>query len=348
MAGPARSPSEPGLVALEEELTCSICLCLFSSPVTVPCGHNFCSSCLELCWAGLSANFSCPQCRATFAGRPGLQKNTVLCRVVEQLRGRAGLGAAEEEEAEDEAAGRGAQAPQICCDSCLRAPAVQTCLTCTASFCSEHLRPHRDSPAFRDHQLCPPLRDLKQRKCPQHNKLFEFFCDRHGTCICSLCLLGHKLCPTSPLQVAKANAQVSGWGAPRSSGAWWVAGGWGRGLWSAVGGGRSKTCAESLLPGLGEPLSALQRASSESFLAFSSPLETVLQGSGKALSWRRLPGPGLGWADRRGPRLGGCHLQPRASPAARCTGSAAWPYRRLTEGLQTDVALWVFLRSKEL
>ncbi|XP_049667738.1 E3 ubiquitin/ISG15 ligase TRIM25 [Accipiter gentilis] len=207
MAGPARSPSEPGLVALEEELTCSICLCLFSSPVTVPCGHNFCSSCLELCWAGLSANFSCPQCRATFAGRPGLQKNTVLCRVVEQLRGRAGLGAAEEEEAEDEAAGRGAQAPQICCDSCLRAPAVQTCLTCTASFCSEHLRPHRDSPAFRDHQLCPPLRDLKQRKCPQHNKLFEFFCDRHGTCICSLCLLGHKLCPISPLQVAKANAQ---------------------------------------------------------------------------------------------------------------------------------------------
>ncbi|XP_074900477.1 E3 ubiquitin/ISG15 ligase TRIM25 [Buteo buteo] len=209
MAGLASSPSEPGLVALEEELTCSICLCLFSSPVTVPCGHNFCSSCLELCWAGLSADFSCPQCRATFAGRPKLQKNTVLCRVVEQLGGRAGLGAAGEEEEEDEAAGRGAQAPQICCDSCLQAPAVQTCLTCTASFCSEHLRPHRDSPAFRDHQLCPPLRDLKQRKCPQHNKLFEFFCDRHGTCICSLCLLGHKLCPTSPLQVAKANAQLA-------------------------------------------------------------------------------------------------------------------------------------------
>ncbi|XP_052664451.1 E3 ubiquitin/ISG15 ligase TRIM25 isoform X1 [Harpia harpyja] len=208
MAALARSPSEPSLVALEEELTCSICLCLFSSPVTVPCGHNFCASCLELCWAGLSANFSCPQCRATFAGRPKLQKNTVLCRVVEQLQGRAGLGAQEEEEEEEEAAGRGAQAPPVCCDSCLQAPAVQTCLTCTASFCAEHLRPHRDSPAFRDHQLCPPLRDLQQRKCPQHNKLFEFFCGQHGTCICSLCLLGHKLCPTSPLQVAKANAQL--------------------------------------------------------------------------------------------------------------------------------------------
>ncbi|NXC65635.1 TRI25 ligase, partial [Anhinga anhinga] len=98
-------------------------------------------------------------------------------------------------------------AAPVYCDSCLQAPAVQTCLTCTASFCPEHLRPHQDSPAFRDHQLCPPLRDLQQRKCPQHNKLFEFFCSQHGSCICSLCLLGHKLCHTSPLQLAKANAE---------------------------------------------------------------------------------------------------------------------------------------------
>ncbi|KAM9281657.1 E3 ubiquitin/ISG15 ligase TRIM25 isoform 2-T2 [Morus bassanus] len=211
MAALARSSSEPGLAALEDELTCSICLCLFSSPVTVPCGHNFCASCLELSWAGQSGNFSCPQCRATFASRPQLQKNTVLCRVVEQLQDCTGAGAeAEEEEEEEEeeaAAGCGGEASPIYCDSCLQAPAVQTCLTCTASFCSEHLRPHQDSPAFRDHQLCPPLRDLQQRKCPQHNKLFEFFCSQHGSCICSLCLLGHKLCHTSPLQLAKANAE---------------------------------------------------------------------------------------------------------------------------------------------
>ncbi|NXV48459.1 TRI25 ligase, partial [Uria aalge] len=211
MAAVSRSPSEPGLAELEEELTCSICLCLFSSPVTVPCGHNFCASCLELSWAGLSGNFSCPQCRATFAGRPQLQKNTVLCRVVEQLRGRTGAEEEEEEEEGEEAAAaavgcEGEETP-VYCDSCRLAPAVQTCLTCTASFCPEHLRPHRDSPAFRDHQLCPPLRDLQQRKCPTHNKIFEFFCSQHGICICSLCLLGHKLCHASPLQIAKANAE---------------------------------------------------------------------------------------------------------------------------------------------
>uniref|UniRef100_A0A8C3J5G7 RING-type E3 ubiquitin transferase n=1 Tax=Calidris pygmaea TaxID=425635 RepID=A0A8C3J5G7_9CHAR len=198
----ALTPSDPGLAGLEEELTCSICLCLFSSPVTVPCGHNFCASCLELSWAGQS-DFSCPQCRATFPGRPQLQKNTVLCRVVEQLRGRAGA----EQEEEEDAVGLRGEATPVYCDSCRQVPAVQTCLTCTASFCPEHLQPHRDSPAFRDHQLCPPLRDLQQRKCSQHNKIFEFFCSQHGICICSLCLLGHKLCHTNPLQLAKANTE---------------------------------------------------------------------------------------------------------------------------------------------
>ncbi|NXP13688.1 TRI25 ligase, partial [Thinocorus orbignyianus] len=211
MASLKPSPSEPGLGGLEDELTCSICLCLFSNPVTVPCGHNFCSSCLELSWAGQSEDFSCPQCRATFPGRPTLQKNTVLCRVVEQFQGLSGVGAEEkekeEEEEDEDAVGCGGEATTVYCDSCRLAPAVQTCLTCTASFCSEHLQPHRDSPAFRDHQLCPPVSDLQQRKCRQHNRIFEFFCSQHGTCICSLCLLGHKLCHTSPLQQAKAKAE---------------------------------------------------------------------------------------------------------------------------------------------
>ncbi|NXD63813.1 TRI25 ligase, partial [Eolophus roseicapillus] len=197
--------AEPGLLALEEELTCSICLSLFSNPVTVPCGHNFCSSCLQLSWAGLSENFSCPQCRATFMGRPQLQKNTVLCRVVQQLRGCTGTEEEKEEKEEEEEE----EAGLVRCDSCQQAPAVRTCLTCTASFCEEHLRPHQESRAFRDHQLCLPLRDLQQRKCPQHNKLFEFFCSQHGSCICSLCLLGHKLCNTSPVEMAKANAEAA-------------------------------------------------------------------------------------------------------------------------------------------
>ncbi|NWR70045.1 TRI25 ligase, partial [Centropus unirufus] len=209
MAALPSSPSVPALSGLEEELTCSICLCLFSSPVTVPCGHNFCASCLELSWVGLSGSFSCPQCRATFPSRPQLKKNTVLCRVVEQLQGSPAAGEEEQEEGQVPGGSREEEEEEgpVRCDSCMQAAAVRTCLTCTASFCPEHLRPHQDSPAFRGHQLCPPLRHLLQRKCPKHNKLFEFFCQQHGSCICSLCLLGHKPCHTSPLPDAKASTE---------------------------------------------------------------------------------------------------------------------------------------------
>ncbi|XP_074870696.1 E3 ubiquitin/ISG15 ligase TRIM25 isoform X2 [Carettochelys insculpta] len=200
MAELLRAPSVPCLAGLEEELTCSICLCLFESPVTTPCGHNFCGPCLDITWSGLQQGFSCPQCRASFPRRPELQKNTVLCRVVEQFQS-SQPGPAEEKKGCE---GSGSDLP---CDSCLEAAAAKTCLTCMASFCAEHLRPHQESPAFRDHQLCPPVRDLQQRKCQQHNKLLDFFCHQHASCICCVCLVSHKACATGPVQQAKAEKE---------------------------------------------------------------------------------------------------------------------------------------------
>ncbi|XP_008104095.2 zinc finger protein RFP isoform X2 [Anolis carolinensis] len=44
-----------------EELACPICLEYFKEPVSLSCGHNFCQSCLDLCWEEKEA--SCPQCR---------------------------------------------------------------------------------------------------------------------------------------------------------------------------------------------------------------------------------------------------------------------------------------------
>uniref|UniRef100_A0A8C8RBS5 RING-type E3 ubiquitin transferase n=1 Tax=Pelusios castaneus TaxID=367368 RepID=A0A8C8RBS5_9SAUR len=202
MAQLGRAPSLPCLSGLEEELTCSICLCLFESPVTTPCGHNFCGPCLDITWSGLQLGFSCPQCRASFPRRPELQKNTVLCRVVEQFSAQAPAA-----ESKESAGGEPSGASPVACDTCLEAAAAQTCLTCLASYCAEHLRPHRESPAFRHHQLRPPLRDLQRRKCPAHNKLLEFYCREHGACLCCLCLAEHKACVTAPLAAAKADKE---------------------------------------------------------------------------------------------------------------------------------------------
>lgn len=201
-------------LSLAEELTCSICLELFQVPVTTPCGHNFCGACLDETWAVQGAPFQCPQCRAAYPARPQLRKNTVLCSVVEQFaqaelaRARPPDDWAPPSRAAANAAANAAAGPRVACDHCLKAAAVQTCLVCMASFCQEHLRPHLDSPAFRDHPLQPPVPDLLQRKCPQHNRLRDFFCPEHGECICHVCLVEHKTCSPVPLSQASADLEA--------------------------------------------------------------------------------------------------------------------------------------------
>ncbi|XP_006076285.1 E3 ubiquitin/ISG15 ligase TRIM25 [Bubalus bubalis] len=197
------------LCPLAEELSCSICLEPFKDPVTTPCGHNFCGACLDETWAVQGAPYLCPQCRTGFAARPQLRKNTVLCAVVEQFlqaeQARPAL-AADDWTPPTRAAAPSA-AGQVACDHCLQATAVKTCLVCMASFCQEHLRPHLDSPAFQDHPLQPPVRDLMRRKCARHNRLRDFFCPEHSECICHVCLVDHKTCSPAPLNEASTDLE---------------------------------------------------------------------------------------------------------------------------------------------
>ncbi|TEA35155.1 hypothetical protein DBR06_SOUSAS2810017 [Sousa chinensis] len=196
------------LCPLAEELSCSICLEPFKGPVTTPCGHNFCGSCLDQTWAVQGPPYLCPQCRTGFQTRPQLHKNTVLCAVVEQfLQAEQVRPELPDDWTPPTRAAAPNQADQVPCDHCLKAAAVKTCLVCTVSFCQEHLRPHLDSPAFRDHPLQPPIRDLMRRKCPQHNRLRDFFCPEHGECICHICVVEHKTCSPAPLSQASTDLE---------------------------------------------------------------------------------------------------------------------------------------------
>ncbi|XP_077316805.1 E3 ubiquitin/ISG15 ligase TRIM25 isoform X4 [Lithobates pipiens] len=197
-----------------EELTCSICLSLFSTPVTIPCGHNFCSQCLELCWKENS--YTCPQCRYPFPSKPELKKNTLLSNLVSMAQAAQGeVGTADQEQQEvksdeepEEEEEERVREETVLCDSCMKNPAAKTCLTCMASFCQDHLLPHLESPAFSDHQLSQPLRDLQQRKCPEHNKLMDHYCWEHSRCICCFCVLNHKKCQTYTLEEGKKKKEL--------------------------------------------------------------------------------------------------------------------------------------------
>ncbi|KAM3623506.1 uncharacterized protein V6R79_012035 [Siganus canaliculatus] len=174
------------LMSLEDELTCSICLNTFDCPVTIPCGHNFCQDCLLDAWT--EDSYSCPQCRTVFDSKPELKKNTVLSTVVEtfRLKSETCLLTEDNDEEKDNV---------VLCDTCMEAEASQTCLTCMASFCEEHLRPHRENPKFTVHQLIDPVGDLSEHICPEHHKMMEFFCSQHERSICSICLQQvHKGC----------------------------------------------------------------------------------------------------------------------------------------------------------
>lgn len=187
------------LLSLEDELSCSICLSPFECPVTIPCGHNFCQSCLLATW-GDSAPFSCPQCRTHFATRPELKKNTVLSNVVATFKVRAGNPELErftetKEIKEEVTAPSGPAAPVVKCDTCMEAAASKTCFTCMVSYCDLHLRPHLENPIFKLHQLNDPVGDLAERICTDHHKLMELFCREHSQPICSFCLQqAHKGC----------------------------------------------------------------------------------------------------------------------------------------------------------
>ncbi|XP_051719271.1 E3 ubiquitin-protein ligase TRIM39-like isoform X2 [Ctenopharyngodon idella] len=156
---------------LSEELQCSICLDVFTDPVSTPCGHNFCKSCLNQCWDN-SHTYSCPLCKGTFRRRPDLKINTALREVVLLFKGKSGQSKSE-----------------VLCDICddIKMKALKMCLVCQISYCQTHLEPHQRVPKLKKHKLIDPVEKLEDYICQKHEKSLELFCRDDQTCVCLLC-----------------------------------------------------------------------------------------------------------------------------------------------------------------
>ncbi|XP_048009963.1 E3 ubiquitin-protein ligase TRIM11-like [Megalobrama amblycephala] len=171
--------------ALNEELQCSICLEVFTDPVTTPCGHNFCRTCLIKCWTHTQTCF-CPFCKETFSKRPDLKINTTLREVVQHFKEKLSLGESEG-----------------FCDICdeRKQKAVKTCLTCQSSYCDSHLEPHRRVPRLNKHTLINAVENLEDYICQKHERPLELFCRDDQTCVCLFCTEGeHRTHNTVPLE----------------------------------------------------------------------------------------------------------------------------------------------------
>ncbi len=161
--------SSSGLV--NEELQCSICLHVFTDPVSTPCGHNFCKTCLNEHWDD-SQTCNCPYCKETFKQRPDLKINTTLRELVDHYKKKSPE-----------------KTTEVLCDICeeRKLKALKSCLVCQSSYCETHLEPHLRVTGLKKHKLMDPVSNLEDYICQKHERPLVLFCRDDQTCVCLIC-----------------------------------------------------------------------------------------------------------------------------------------------------------------
>ncbi|XP_038561260.1 E3 ubiquitin-protein ligase TRIM21-like [Micropterus salmoides] len=181
----------------EDQFLCSICLDVFTDPVSTPCGHNFCKTCITEHW-NINVLCQCPNCKKVFNTKPELQVNTFISEMAAQFR-QSAQQKASSSSSEQQAAKPG----EVPCDVCTgtKLKALKSCLVCLASYCETHLEPHLTASRLKRHQLIDPVENLEGRMCTKHDKLLELFCKTDQMCVCMPCtVLDHKTHDVVPLK----------------------------------------------------------------------------------------------------------------------------------------------------
>ncbi|XP_042155301.1 E3 ubiquitin-protein ligase TRIM39 isoform X1 [Oncorhynchus tshawytscha] len=178
----------------EEQFQCSICLDVFTDPVSIPCGHNFCMACIGVYW-NAKGLCKCPMCKKAFEQRPDLSVNTFISEMAAHVRKLA--------PADSTLKQHPAKPGEVACDVCTgrKFMALKSCLVCLASYCETHLEPHQRVASFKKHKLIDPVENLDDRVCEKHQRPLELFCRSDQTCLCQFCTeTGHKFHKTVPIE----------------------------------------------------------------------------------------------------------------------------------------------------
>jgi hypothetical protein len=133
---------------VEEHMTCSICLELYSEPLRLPCEHCYCRKCLvDLCSCDPGSKFQCPECRHPITiGHRGLDifpKNLQLANIVENYKKQG-----------ETVPGTG-QGQCMVCETHKPLGELRICITCNKmTFCEDcQTKRHPKTGEFLKHQV---------------------------------------------------------------------------------------------------------------------------------------------------------------------------------------------------
>ncbi|XP_060782281.1 E3 ubiquitin-protein ligase TRIM39-like [Neoarius graeffei] len=181
-------------VLSEDQLQCSICLDVFTDPVSTPCGHNFCMICLKEFWDS-SSHCQCPVCKEEFHKRPQLRVNTFISELAAPFKKAVQVKSSSATEKPTQSV--------VLCDVCCekKCAAVKSCLICMASYCKTHLEPHERVSSLKKHKLMDPVENLEDYICLKHERPLELFCRDDQMCVCQFCTEGeHRTHSTVPIE----------------------------------------------------------------------------------------------------------------------------------------------------
>ena len=196
MASKPSSSSSPGLLKLEEQLTCPVCLDLYTNPKTLPCLHSFCEACIERFpqdKEGETYYLSCPTCRHRTELPGGGAGAFPVAFTLNNLKEIYSL------------MKKVSDPQQVTCDNCTTANATGYCKDCSKFFCTECDGVHKKWGPTSNHkltsldevsasvsstsQLLAPGKQEAPLICPipSHDEPLKIYCETCDSVICRDC-----------------------------------------------------------------------------------------------------------------------------------------------------------------
>ena len=201
MASKPSSSSSPCLLKLEEQLTCPVCLDLYTNPKTLPCLHSFCEACIERFpqdKEGETYYLSCPTCRHRTELPGGGAGAFPVAFYINNLKDVHSL------------LKKVSDPQQVTCDNCTTANATGYCKDCSKFFCQKCMDIHNGWAPFANHIMASldevtasvsstsqslPTKQEPTLTCsvPSHDEPLKYYCDTCDESICRDCaILTHK------------------------------------------------------------------------------------------------------------------------------------------------------------